>query len=183
MDPAANTPPRPGEAGDHFLLWPLFVALGPPLLWGLVWAIVPLAFLGLALAVPFLGIATLATVILTGHHLQQRQWRRAVSMLVVPVYAALVALAPGIAVGPFVRLGVWAHFLADHSRYEAELAKIPSPRFRVFDWGGFAGTNLWLVYDEDDDIALPPARRHHPTDYEDVCPGPAGHLSGHYYFC
>ena len=185
MEPAAGPAPISGAAtDDHFTLWPLLIALGPPLLWGLVWTIVPLAFLGLALAIPVLGVVGLIGATVTAHHLLQRRWRRAVSTLIMPVYVALVPLAPSIAIGPFVRLGVWAHFLAGYRQYEGELAKLPSPRFQVFDWGGFAGTNLWLVYDEQDDIALPPAQRHHLIpEYQDVCPGPAGRISGHYYFC
>jgi hypothetical protein len=83
-------------------------------------------------------------------------------------YIALVPLAPHVALGPFAWLGLRAHLLERQSSYEAELATLPTdkPRFRVFDWGGFAGINEFVVYDESDEIALPAAQRHQPIpDY------------------
>ena len=72
------------------------------------------------------------------------------------------------------------------STHEAELATLPADtrRFHVFDWGGFAGTNEFVVYDETDGIGLPAEQRREPIPQDqDVCDVPAKRIVGLYYFC
>jgi hypothetical protein len=186
MDPTTSDTDAP-QADDRFLAWPFFAVLGVALLLGLICAYGGLVLVMALFAIPVASVVALGALVLTGLHVRGRRWRRAVSMLIVPTYLALIPLAPAIAVGPFVRLGFWAHFLSMYSTYEAELVTLPqdTPRFRVFDWGGFGGVNEFIVYDETDGIALPPAQRHDPiSENQGVCgDGPALRIVGHYYFC
>jgi hypothetical protein len=186
MDPTTS-PTAAAQSDDRFLLWPFFATVGPAVVFGLIAGCAPLlALLAAAVAVPPMSILAFGTLLMTVHYVRGRRWRKAVSTVVVLAYLALIPLAPRSAIGPFVGLGIWVHFLSEYPSYEAEIATLPkdAPRVRFFDWGGFAGVNEFIVYDETDAIGVPPAQRREAS-FEDpgVCDGPALHLMGHYYFC
>jgi hypothetical protein len=89
-----------------------------------------------------------------------RRWRRVVSVAVAPLAAHLLLSAAGVAGVNSQRI----RFEIGRRTYLAQIAKLePSgePRLLLFDWGqtGGLGTTSWietLVYDEADEISLPP---------------------------
>jgi hypothetical protein len=166
--------PGAAQAEDRFLAWPFFATIGPAILFGLAFGFAPVLVVNaMSFLVAATGVLAFVALVMTVHSVREHKWRKAVSTLVMLAYLALIPLAPRISIGPFVGLGIWAHFLSEYNSYEAEIATLPTdaPRFRIFDWGGFAGVNEFIVYDE--------------TDQKDpgVCDGPASHMMGHYYFC
>lgn len=186
MDPTTSSTAA-AQPDDRFLLWPFVATLGPAVVFGLIGGCAPLlALFAAAVAVLPMSILAFGALLITVHYVRGGRWRKAISTVVVLAYLGLIPLAPRIALGPFVGLGIWVHFLAEYQSYEEEIATLPkdAPRVRFFDWGGFAGVNEFIVYDETDTIGVPSAQRR-AAFFEDpgVCDGPALHLMGHYYFC
>jgi hypothetical protein len=113
----------------------------------------------------------------------------AASLLILPMALSAAMYAPEWVLRPFSVVGDYAHLLAMRPFYEAEMAPLRDQRqpiFHVFDWGGFAGTNIFVIYDESDRVSLP------STDQEwgslggglaGECAGRAYRISGHYYRC
>ena len=67
---------------------------------------------------------------------------------------------------PFLRgcnyLGGALRFAATRSYYEREVALLPQngkPRLAIFSWGGMMWWSRGVVYDESDEIALPPGQQ------------------------
>jgi hypothetical protein len=67
---------------------------------------------------------------------------------------------------PFVRscnyLGGLLRFAVTHSYYEQQVALLPAddkPRVAVFTWGGMLWASKGVVYDESDEVALPPGQQ------------------------
>jgi hypothetical protein len=130
-----------GELDRIFNLWFLLVPL--LLLPGVAIAICWLVFLGINIA--------------------KRRWRHVLTQTAAPFLAiAVFALLGAMGLSPErIRFAVNKH------TYEAEIARLPQtgePRFHKFDWGatgGAAAPNLFftLVFDESDEIALPPEQR------------------------
>jgi len=95
-------------------------------------------------------------------HLVARRWRRIISIFVGPPIAFIFVLA-------LSRAGydlTWLRFEARKEEYMRELAQYPSyePRMKQWHWGdrGFAITassTYTIVFDESDEIALPPEHR------------------------
>ena len=92
------------------------------------------------------------------------RWRRAVSAAIAPIAAAAPLLL-------CYQLGItptWLRFQLSRTHFEREVALAATtdgaPRLRAFAWGetgGAAVANIFhtLVYDESDEISLPPDRR------------------------
>jgi hypothetical protein len=89
-------------------------------------------------------------------------WRSAWVAAALP----LVAAAAAFDIGGFVRgcnyAGDVLHFVVARPYYDRVIASLPAadePRLAVFSWGGMSFASRGLVYDESDEVALPPGRR------------------------
>ena len=141
MPPVLRNGPDSGQDTDRLVFWPLSIAVGMPLIVGLIYGFAPvLTLLVVPLGILTLPFVALGALIVTFAHVRRRRWRKAASTVLLPIYISLIPLAPTIALGPFLWLGTWAHFWFAYPAYEAEIAALPAdkPRFRVFDLGGFA---------------------------------------------
>ena len=190
--PAAEANPETsGRTRPYW--WPALIALAGPLLLvsgticcGLnffwrpfgIWTVLGLWALA-ALWAAWLAIRTLS----------RRAWRAAVSALVLPV-AVIVAMAGPF---PFVQsceeLGEFLLFRARRSEYLARVAALPDdgqPKLAVFSRGGMVWYSEAIVYDESDEIVLPPEQRsaswtERASHMEFVCGFWARPLGGHFY--
>jgi hypothetical protein len=138
---------------NRFTSWPLWVSLAVVVV-SLVSAAWPLLLLP---ALPFvlcaLGLGVWAAWG-GGMALCRGQWRRAISMIALPlaIIAAVLVMDAGEKIGNHVR------FLADKSRYETVVAEARAEGKRskwVDDWSLFFNTNQFVVWDEQDQIVLP----------------------------
>ena len=139
--------------GTFFLL--LWLSQDLDRIFHLYIALVPL------LAIPaFVWLVTL--VIGLAANTFKRRWRRVISILVAPIIAGtfFLALEPLGVTTERIRLELWK------SSYVAEVDALPASdhgiRLKAWNWGttgGAAAANLvWtLVYDDSDQIALPPS--------------------------
>jgi hypothetical protein len=119
-------------------------------------ALVPLLLLP-ALAVTICWIVALV------RNIRLRRWRRVASVLAAPI-AAYVVFAAARAAGvnsEWIRFEIGKHYYFD------QIAALPPTgelRFKIFEWGetggaGVANSIYTLIYDESDEISLPPADR------------------------
>lgn len=92
-----------------------------------------------------------------------RRWRRAASAIVAPMVAyGLIQLVLHLGFTPG-----WIRFELGKHHYLAEIERLPQngePRFKLFNWGGTGGAGVVnvffnLIFDESDEIALPPEKR------------------------
>jgi hypothetical protein len=139
--------------GAYFLLWWLSSDLDR--IFNLYILLVPI------LALP--GLVLVATLVIgLGVNAFKRRWRRVISILAAPIIAAsFFSLLGWLGVTTErIRLEWWK------SNYLAEVAALPAPadgaRLKTWNWGetgGVAVANFFwtLVYDESDQIALPPS--------------------------
>jgi hypothetical protein len=143
---------------DHFMIWPLALACGFPILLVLAWAApFDFVFLGTLLIISLWALATLVTLPLLVLFATRRSWRRAVSTLVFPL-ASVAAIASASSLWVFaIETGENIHFRVMRSRYMAHVASLPDakPRLAVFNWGGFVISHA-VVYDESDQLLLAP---------------------------
>ena len=91
-----------------------------------------------------------------------RRWKLSALAAVLPVVVCLA----GLNFWSFVRgcnyLGDILHFVVARPYYEHIIANLPRdgrPRLAVFNWGGSIWVSHGLVYDESDEVALPPGRQ------------------------
>jgi hypothetical protein len=107
-------------------------------------------------------LAGAVAAVMSARAAMRRAWRRCLVLSILPL--ALLCTAPD----PFgfVRtcnyLGIVAHFILLKPLYDREIASLPAdwtPRLAVFDWGGMVWCSIGLVYDETDQVALPPGRQ------------------------
>jgi hypothetical protein len=92
----------------------------------------------------------------------RRQWRRCLAASILPIFLALVAANPTGFVRSFNTVGDVIHFVAMKPYYDRAVAALPAdrcPRVAVFDWGGMSFASRGVVYDETDQVSLPPERR------------------------
>jgi hypothetical protein len=171
---------------DRFTLWPLLFGIAALFLGGWpgsylftsVWPLI--LFLLLVISVLIAVIVAFAIIVRSAW---LRNWRKSASWMMLLVVAAAAIAAPDAVFGPFGRIGDHLHVLANKSSYEAELAALPSEsHLRVFDWGGWAGINTFLIYDGTDQIAFPRGYRESGNLF-DQCAGHVVHITGHYYRC
>jgi len=131
------------------LSWPVAATAFSLLAW--VWA--PLFAFGVVIV---LGFAVWAFV----RSARRRHWRSALSTLALP--ALIVASLP---ISNLTDVLVnQMHYLIFRSEYLNSIekeSKTAEGRLRIFDWGGNAmiGFNRFLVFDESDEITLPPTQR------------------------
>ena len=84
---------------------------------------------------------------------------------------------------------IYIHLLAEMPFYEAELAasdQTTGSHSQIFDWGGFAGSNGFVIYDDSDQIALAKGTRNWNNlagGLAEDCSGRVFRAIGHYYLC
>jgi hypothetical protein len=181
-----------GVSRDRFLLWPLLFAFGIPIAAGLLSAADPTGAPFIVLFwILIWGIAGLAAAVCVVLFARRKAWRRAASAALLPVMIVATWLNFHAVFGPFLALGDQVHFWVKRGRYDAEVAKLPrdqGPRFAAFTLGGFMLNPSYVVFDESDEIALPPGRQSpgweeragHAAEIGS-CPYDAHHLGAHFY--
>lgn len=86
-----------------------------------------------------------------------RRWRRALSLLVLPIATVIAIANAGRLWGFVIETGEQIHFQAMRRSYLEDVSKLPStgePRFAIWQWGGFVIGHA-VVYDESDEIVAP----------------------------
>jgi hypothetical protein len=165
---------RTADGGDDRLSrWPLYSGLAVVAIWCFVfyWPVAQIAFsiIFIFWAVPFalvilclLGVAMWCG--LAG--LLQQRWRRSISMLAFPVML-IAAIPASFATDYFTS---WLTFVANRSRYTADTqeAAKAGKHLLFFDWGGnvMIGVNRAVVWDAEDQVALPKAQQTPPWGEE-----------------
>jgi hypothetical protein len=188
----------PHSAGeDHFLYWPAIVAFGSPIVLILTWVASDTGRFEAQVAAYLLWCgAAIVVFVAILIWLRRRQWRRAVSAVVLPA-SVLAAMFNLHFVG---RASIWVgdrlELLATLPTYSREIANLPhkqGPRIATFLWRdlnlgfGLAFGYEFLVYDESDEIALPAEQRsaawreNAGSDLKCRLTG-VEHVFGHYYF-
>jgi hypothetical protein len=155
------------EANDQFTLWPCCSGIGIFAFLAVVtyWPIAQIAFsvVFVLWGIPF-GIFVLGALGITVWRgvtaLLTSRWRRALSMLALPVTLALTFPA----ISRMIPLENKLTFRLHEKRYAAAAAKAEREGKRVAwvaDWGGgvMIGFNRFVLWDEKDDVALPSAQR------------------------
>jgi hypothetical protein len=105
------------------------------------------------------GIGSLAVGIRSA---MRKDWRQCVIASALPIVLIAVALDPFGFVRSCNYLGDVAHFIVGKPYYDRQIAALPAgqrPRLVVFDWGGMAWASSGLVYDDTDQVSLPPGRQ------------------------
>jgi hypothetical protein len=146
--------------------WPAIVALAlpatlivlraPPLASGFLYFIVMLALLVVA------SLAAVSALPFAVEAAWFGRWRRAASFAVLPVLALSAALLPWSFLRLLDEVGDTLHFQLARPYYQSVVAALPetgAPKLAVFDWGGVMIASHGVVYDESDEVALPPERQ------------------------
>jgi hypothetical protein len=149
---------RPSANTDHFTMWPTAWAILFPITLIILWSgPFDLVFLGVPVLFIAWACSALLALGLAITSARARDWRRAVSMSVLPL-GTLVVIANADTVWPLaMEPGERLHFQAMRRNYLEDVSKLPSsgePRFAVWNWGGFVVGHA-VVYDESDEIVLP----------------------------
>lgn len=147
----------PSASTDRIVPWPIILTCCFPIILVILWSgPFDLAFLGVpALIAIWIGAACLASGIAVVSARAQN-WRRTVSMLVLPLFTLFAAANLGTAWGLAIDAGESLHFQIMRSSYVEDVSKIAfsgEPRFAMWRWGGF-GVGHGVVYDESDEIML-----------------------------
>ncbi|MEC4593925.1 hypothetical protein VPG91_23195 [Nitrospirillum amazonense] len=118
--------------------------------------------------------------------------RRAVSLALLPLAFLVTVVQPRLVMGGVQSLGDHLHFAKGRPSYLAQvraLADTGEPKLLVWGWGGFIVASTSLVYDESDEVTLPPERQSASwkarTEHTDLA-CPYGYrarttLGGHFY--
>jgi hypothetical protein len=169
MTEAGNTSAATGEVAGRSRLprWPVAIGIGVPLALILL-AASPLGtnFFYVVIGIPALllawAIAGVGALIASVRSAMRKDWIQFALASLLPIALIFVALDP---IG-FVRssnyLGDLVHFIVTKPYYDKVIAGLPvdqRPRVAVFDWGGMVWASFGVVYDESDQVALPPGRR------------------------
>lgn len=142
---------------DHVKLWPTAWAVLFPAILIILWSgPFGLVFLGAPILLLVWACSALLASGLAIFSARAHNWRRAISMSVLPL-ATLIAIAnAGTVWSLAMDIGERLHFQVMRRSYLVDVANLPSagePRFAMWNWGGF-GTGHGVVYDESDEIAL-----------------------------
>ena len=152
---------------SRFPHWLIAIGLGVPLAL-IVLAASPLGtnFFYVVFGIPVLlfvwviaGVAALVVSVLSA---MRKDWRRCANASVLPIVLLIVALDPVRFVRSCNYIGDVLHFIIEKPYYDRVIAALPPeqrPRLIVFDWGGMIWASSGLVYDETDQVSLPPGRQ------------------------
>ncbi|MEA1672348.1 hypothetical protein [Nitrospirillum sp. BR 11163] len=87
---------------------------------------------------------------------------RAVSLAILPLAFLVTVVQPRLVMGGAQSLGDRLHFAKGRPSYLAQVRALPDtgePKLLVWGWGGFIVASTSLVYDESDEVTLPPERQ------------------------
>jgi hypothetical protein len=142
---------------DRFTMWPTALACSFPLMLIILWSgPFDLAFLGVPVLLVMWACAALCASGVAIFSARARDWRRAISMSVLPLATFVAIVNNGTVWQLAVETGERIHFRAVRRGYLEDVSKLPSsgePRFAIWDWGGFV-TGHAVIYDESDEIVL-----------------------------
>jgi len=146
---------------NRFLLWPLMIGILVPLVVGCAVAFAwPLTVFVVLIWALIWGLSGLGALIALVIYARRGAWRAVASLAFLPAMMLSSILFPRTILTPLLSVGDFLHFWADRSSYLAEVAALPrdrGPRFARFPLGGFMlGPTEEIVYDESDEVALPP---------------------------
>lgn len=137
----------------------------------------------------WLGVGIWSAVLCVRFALR-RSWLRSLQSAILPIVIFAIALNPLRFIQFCNYSGDVLHFVLARPYYERKIASIPrtdQPRLAVFNWGGMIWASRGLVYDESDEVALPPGHQSaawlaNPARAELACDGYAVQpLWSHYY--
>jgi hypothetical protein len=152
---------------SRFLRWLIAIGLCVPFAL-IVLAASPLGtnFIYVVVGIPALlfvwvmaGVGSLAVGVRSA---MRKDWRQCVIASALPIVLIAVALDPFGFVRSCNYLGDVAHFIIGKPYYDRQIAALPAgqrPRLVVFDWGGMVWASSGLVYDDTDQVSLPPGRQ------------------------
>ncbi|MBB6252781.1 hypothetical protein [Nitrospirillum iridis] len=154
------------NAPDRPALWPAAFLAGAFLCLVLIHALLigeaPVDALCLLLLMILWCGVTLAAVFLSIRAGHRNQPRRAWSLAVLPLAFMVTVFQPRLVLGKARTLGDHLHFALERRDYLAQIRALPdtgAPKLMVVGWGGFIVASTSLVYDESDEVTLPPERR------------------------
>jgi len=195
MTGAGISAPSIAETAARFPRWLVAIGLGVPLAL-VVLAASPLGnnFFYVVIGIPALlfawAIAGVGALIASVRSAMRRDWRRCAIASLLPIVLIVVALDPVRFVRACNHIGDVAHFIVAKPYYDRQIAALPAgegPRLAVFNWGGMVWASFGVVYDETDQVSLPPDRqsadwRNRASHTELSCEGyGAQPLWDHYY--
>lgn len=106
--------------------------------------------------VPLLAIVSaffvVRSAIVAAFAIRARSWRRAIVAALLPLAATYVALRPSECLQEYLHLGDVMRFVVMRSSLDAEVAREPHPRLRIFTWRSALLIGKDLVYDETDTV-------------------------------
>lgn len=164
--PGSNVGKKSNQAGlKSRVFWTWVLGVGTPLAWivlrvSLGWSVYGLP-LDIALVVVWLLNAYWAGALVL-RFARSRQWDRALPMSILPALFAASVMAPHPFLYTVNDVGDELHFLAMRSTYLKEVRALPrtdEPRLVEFDLGGMIWTHGAILYDESDELSLPPGQR------------------------
>jgi hypothetical protein len=142
---------------DRFTMRPTALTCCFPLMLIILWSgPFDLAFLGVPVLLMAWACSALFASGIVIFSARARDWRRAVSMSVLPLATLVVIVNAGTVWLLAMETGERIHFQAMRRSYLEDVSKLPSsgePRFAIWDWGGFVIGHA-AVYDESDEIVL-----------------------------
>ncbi|MDZ5650488.1 hypothetical protein [Nitrospirillum sp. BR 11828] len=154
------------SAPDRPALWPLLamasVFAGLVLVDAALEWEPPFDALALLLVLALWCAAAMAAASLAVQAGRQGQPRRAASLALLPLAFLVTVAQPKLVMGGAQTLGDRLHFMIEYQEYLALIRAMPDtgePKLLTVDWGGFLTASTSLVYDESDEMALPPERR------------------------
>jgi hypothetical protein len=116
--------------------------------------------------IPFLlflwAVAALWSLVLCVAFAVRRLWRSSLVSAVLPIIAAVAGLHLYGFIQQCNYLGDVLHFVVARPYYAYLISELPDngqPRLAVFNWGGMIWASRGLVYDESDEVALPPGKQ------------------------
>jgi hypothetical protein len=167
MTGARISVPSTAKTVGRFPRWPLAIGLGVPLALMLL-AASPLGtnFVYVMLGIPALMfvwvMAGIRALIEGVRSAMRKNWRQCAIASLLPIVLLVVALDPFGFVRSCNYIGDVVHFTIAKPYYDRHIAALPAdqrPGLAVFDWGGMVWGSSGLVYDETDQVSLPPGRQ------------------------
>ncbi|MEE3624651.1 hypothetical protein UCD39_11700 [Nitrospirillum sp. BR 11752] len=151
---------------DSYVRWPILTALGLAIAAVLIATLlVELSLLCLFSLMGLMFMAALAAAIASikaASALWRRRWRRGLSLMLLPFVIIPTLVWHQELARPLFLTGEILHFQALRPLY-LERIKVMSttgaPKLALFIWGDWLTTSFGVVYDESDEVALPPERR------------------------
>jgi len=118
--------------------------------------------LGIPALLVFSALAALLAMFGMVESLRAHARRRALSFAILPAIVLANALAPFVFVRHCNFAGDTIHFEVMREHYQHVVDALPKtgqPKLVIFDWGGMVWASQGVVYDESDEVVLPPAKQ------------------------